>query len=162
MNKVVKWVGISIIGLGVIGAAMESAKSPEQKAAESAAREQEAAQAAEAEREKAKQEMDALPAVTASEIARAYSENTVAADQQFKGKKFKVTGTVDDISTDIMGDPYVTLRGGVNQFMEPQFSFDKSASDQLASLKKGAKVTLVCTGKGDVAKTAMSGDCMMM
>ena len=60
-----------------------------------------------------------------------------------------------------MGDPYVTLEGGVNQFMEPQFGFDKSASTQLASLYKGATITLVCTGKGDIAKTPMWGSCTL-
>ena len=102
-----------------------------------------------------------LLVVTATDIASAYNENTVAADQNFKGKKFKVSGTVTDINTDFMGNPYVTLQGGVNQFMEPQFGFDKSASAQLASLKKGSVVTLICTGKGDVAKTPMSGSCSL-
>jgi hypothetical protein len=96
---------------------------------------------------------------TATAIAQAYEENTVAADQRFKGKKFKITGTVADINTDFMGDPYVTLKGGVNQFMEPQFGFDKSSSAQLASLKKGATITLVCIGKGDIAKTPIWGSC---
>lgn len=115
-----------------------------------------------ANQELSKQEIDSLPDVTATTIATAYSENTVAADQQFKGKKFKVSGSVVDINTDIMGNPYITLRGGVNQFMEPQFSFDKSDADKLAKLKKGAKVTLICIGKGDVAKTPMSGSCTLL
>ena len=109
-----------------------------------------------------KQEIDALPNVTASAMASAYSDNTVAADQQFKDKKFKVTGTVADINTDIMGNPYITLRGGVNQFMEPQFAFDKSDAAKLANLKKGSKVSLICIGKGDVAKTPMSGSCALL
>lgn len=102
-----------------------------------------------------------LPVVTAFDIAKAYDENTVAADQRFKGKQFKVSGVVDEISTDIMGDPYITLKGGVNQFMEPQFKFDKSALDQLATLKKGKKVMLMCTGTGDIAKTPMNEDCSL-
>jgi tRNA_anti-like len=98
---------------------------------------------------------------TASDIAQAYEENSVAADQRFKGKRFRITGTVADISTDFMGDPYLTLKGGVNQFMEPHFGFEKSSSDALASLYKGATVTLVCTGKGDVAKTPMWDSCTL-
>lgn len=97
--------------------------------------------------------------VTANDISQAYSDNTVSADQRYKGKRFKVTGTVTEISTDFMGDPYVTLRGGVNQFMEPQFSFDKSNIDALTQMKKGMRVTLVCTGRGDIAKVPMSKDC---
>lgn len=74
----------------------------------------------------AKVEAPAEPlfAVSAQQLAQAYDRNTVAADQQFKGKRFKVTGVVDSINTDMFGNPYVTLRGGVNQFMEPQFELD--------------------------------------
>lgn len=104
--------------------------------------------------------MATLPTYTANDMARAYEENTVAADALFKGKKFKVTGTVASINTDFMGNPYITLRGGVNQFMEPQFGFDDSFAPHLSQWRKGAKVQLVCIGKGDVAKTPMSSECV--
>jgi len=151
MKKLLKWVGIVFAGLLVLGIVIDATESPEQRATEAAAM-------ANAEREA----MESLPLFTASEIARAYDANTVAADQQFKGKRFKVTPTVDNINTDFMGNPYLTLRGGVNQFMEPQFAFNENQSEQLASVKPGEKVTLVCVGRGDVAKTPMSGDCVMM
>ena len=162
MKKLLKWIGIAFVGLIVLGMIIEATKSPEQKAAETTAREQESAKQAEVKRAQEIQEMASIPAITASGIAVAYNENTVAADQQFKGKKFKVSGVIVDISTDFMGDPYVTLRGGVNQFMEPQFGFEKSDAAQLANLKKGSKVTLICIGKGDVAKTPMSGSCSLL
>lgn len=108
------------------------------------------------------QEIAALPTITASSIAQAYNENTVAADQAFKDKQFKVSGTVVDINTDIMGDPYITLRGGVNEFMEPHFGFEQSDAAQLAGLRKGSKVKLVCIGKGDIAKTPMSDSCKLL
>ena len=46
--------------------------------------------------------------------------------------------------------------------MEPHFGFAKSDIAQLATLKKGTKITLVCIGKGDVAKTPMSGSCSIV
>jgi len=98
---------------------------------------------------------------TAVDVARAYEENTVAADQQFKGRKYMITGTVADINTNFMGDPYVTLKGGVNMFMEPEFAFPKSASAQLAALSKGAQVSILCRGLGDVAKTPMWDSCSL-
>ena len=73
--------------------------------------------------------VEPLIEVSAQQLAQAYDRNTVAADQQFKGKRFKVTGVVDSINTDLFGDPYVTLRGGVNQFMQPQFELEKTYSD---------------------------------
>jgi hypothetical protein len=110
-----------------------------------------------AERQRA---IDDLPVVTSQALSAAYDENTVAADQRFKDKQFKVKGTVTEISTDIMGDPYITLKG-TNMFLEPQFKFDKDATEQLAQLKKGMSVELICTGRGDIAKTPMSDDCFM-
>ncbi len=89
----------------------------------------------------------------ARENAKSYEANTVAADQRFKGVRFKVTGRVVSISTDFMGAPYVLLEGGINQFMQPQFSFSKADAGMVAGLVKGDMVTF------DVAKTPMSGEC---
>ncbi len=97
--------------------------------------------------------------VTASQLAQAYDRNTVAADQQFKGKRFQVTGVVDSINTNFLGRPYLTLRDGVNQFMEPQFELDRSYESYAAKLQAGMRVSLVHTGSGDVAKTPMSKGC---
>ena len=170
--KVIKWIAIILVGgffaLLALGMIIESNKSPEENAADAAAREMEKSQEqarqadmAAREQESKKAEIAALPLVTSFDIARAYEANTVAADQQFKGKRFRVTGIVTDINTDFMGDPYITMPG-TDEFFQPQFSFDKSALNQLAALSKGTEVTLVCTGKGDVAKTPMSDDCQIV
>ena len=100
-----------------------------------------------------------LDTYTAAQIASAYSRNTVAADQTFKGKEFKVSGTIASINTDFLGKPYVTLKGGVNQFMEPQFKFRDGQESEIAKLQAGSKVSLVCTGRGDIAKIPMSDKC---
>lgn len=162
MKKLLKWVAFAFIGLMVVGFIIESNKTPDEKAADQARREQRATEEAQAKADQAKQEADSLPTVTASAMVKAYEANTVAADQQFKGKKFKVSGTVSDINTDIMGAPYLVLQSGGTPFNAPQFSFDKAASTQLAKVSKGSKVTLICTGKGDIAKTPMSGDCSLI
>ncbi|MDH1443212.1 OB-fold putative lipoprotein [Pseudomonas sp. GD03722] len=101
-----------------------------------------------------------LHEVSAQQLAQAYDRNTVAADQQFKGKRFKVTGTVDSINTDMFGNPYITLRGGVNQFMEPQFELKKSHANYAATLQRGMRISLICTGGGDIAKIPMSQNCV--
>lgn len=103
---------------------------------------------------------ESLQEYSAQQIAQAYDRNTVAADQQFKGKRFKVTGVVDSINTDLFGDPYVTLRGGVNQFMEPEFELDKAHANYAAGLQSGMRITMTCRGRGDVAKTPMSDECV--
>lgn len=104
--------------------------------------------------------VEPLMEVSVQQLALAYDRNTVAADQQFKGKYFKVTGVVDAINTDMFGNPYVTLRGGVNQFMEPQFELDHAHSDYAAGLSQGMRISLTCKGRGDVAKTPMSDECV--
>ncbi|MGY2186183.1 OB-fold protein [Pseudomonas sp. SDO5591_S426] len=101
-----------------------------------------------------------IKAYTASQVASSYEENTVAADMQFKGKRVQVSGRITDINTDFMGKPYLVL-AGTNQFMGPQFKFDKSDMSVMATLKKGATVKVICTGKGDVVKTPMFEDCEM-
>ncbi|ATR81715.1 hypothetical protein CS390_03710 [Pseudomonas sp. HLS-6] len=104
--------------------------------------------------------VEPLLEVSAQQLAQAYDRNTVAADQQFKGKRFKVTGVVESINTDLFGNPYVTLRGGVNQFMEPQFQLDDAHANYAAGLQSGMRISLICTGSGDVAKTPMSKGCV--
>lgn len=104
--------------------------------------------------------VEPLLEVSAQQLAQAYDRNTVAADQQFKGKTFKVTGVVDSINTDLFGNPYITLRGGVNQFMEPQFKLDDAHANFAAGLQSGMRISLICSGRGDVAKTPMSEDCV--
>lgn len=147
-TSVLTWLVTILIGLGVFSAIMSPSKSPDQKIAEK----QKIA-------ENQVKEETIIEMITAAELASAYNDNTVAADQKFKGKKFKVSGVVDSINTDIFGNQYITLRGGVNQFMEPQFKFEKSATTQLSNLKKGTSVVLVCEGNGDIAKTPMSKSC---
>ncbi|SDW30467.1 tRNA_anti-like [Pseudomonas syringae] len=107
-------------------------------------------------------QLASLSTFTAAQLASAYDRNTVAADQQFKGKAYKITGTVSSINTDFRGRPYITLQGGVNQFMEPQFSFEDAKDPAIAQLQKGNRITLACTGKGDIAKTPMSEDCQFV
>ncbi|MCX2813765.1 MULTISPECIES: hypothetical protein [unclassified Pseudomonas] len=97
---------------------------------------------------------------TVQQLVQAYDRNTVAADQQFKGQRFKVTGVVDSINTDLFGNPYLTLRCGVNQFMEPQFQLDETHANYAVGLQSGMRISLVCAGRGDGAKTPMTQDCV--
>lgn len=161
MGKVIKGIGITFGVIVVVGMIGNALKSPEEKAAEKAARENRSAQTRAATEAANAQALAALPTVTAREMARDYDANTVAADQKYKGKQFKVTGTVTDINTDIMGDPYVTM-GGTDDFSQPQFAFNKRSAGQLANVKKGEKLTLLCEGTGDVAKTPMSENCNIL
>jgi tRNA_anti-like len=161
MKTLLKWLATAFVGFIALGIVIDATKTPEQKAAEAAAKAQQQAQAAQQQQEHAQQELATLQTVNAHDIAKAYYDNTVAADQQFKNQKLKVFGSIDSISTDFSGDPVITLRGGINPFMEPMLKFDAAASGQIAKLKKGAKITVICTGGGDIGKTPMLNDCII-
>lgn len=96
----------------------------------------------------------------ASDLASAYDDNTVSANATFKGKRFIVTGVVEDISTDFMDRPYITMVSRRHRFSEPQFSMKRGYENYAGSLKKGQTISLECTGNGDVMKTAMNKDCV--
>lgn len=162
MKKVLKWIAAGFVGLVVLGMVIDGTRSPEEKAALAAKRAEEKTQQAQVAQQAAVKEAEAMPMVTASEIASAYDENTVAADLKFKDKKVKVTGTIDDINTDFTGDPVLILKAGSNPFQQPHFKFDQANLQQIADLKKGTKVSLICTGKGDIAKTPMLDHCSLI
>ena len=98
--------------------------------------------------------------VTPEQLANAYEENTVAADDQYKGKKLRITGTIAEIATGITDEPYLIMKGG-NQFMRTQLHFDKEHRASIAKLKKGQKIIALCNGAGDIAKTPMAKDCTL-
>lgn len=105
-----------------------------------------------------KAQAEPIKAYTSAQIAKAYDDNTVAADILYKGKQVQISGKITDVNTDVFGNPYVIL-AGTNQFMGPHFKFNKNQLSQIANLKKGAALTVVCTGAGDVVKTPMFEDC---
>jgi tRNA_anti-like len=164
MKKFFKVIGPIFLGLmclGLIAAFIAPKPTPEQAQANKQASDLAAAQKSADAQQKTAATLAAIPAFTSTELARAYEANSVAADAQFKGKDFKISGAVSDINTDFMGRPYITMSGG-NQFMQPQFQFSKSDMQQMAALKKGMKITILCTGRGDVAKIPMSDDCKIL
>ena len=65
---------------------------------------------------------------------------------KYKGKALLVSGTVDSISSDFMDKPVVQLSAKPFGFVQAS----DLPKDVAASLKKGQKVTLACTGNGEV------------
>lgn len=85
--------------------------------------------------------------ISAKDLFKEYDENAVAADLKFKGKTLTVTGTVEDIDTDIMDDIYVSLEGD-GYFGTVQCYISDSAINEVASLKKGSTVKIRGTCDG--------------
>jgi len=96
--------------------------------------------------------------VKASELMKAYSDNEVAADNRYKGRRFRVIGKIAGISKDFMDEVYLTLRAGQYSevFVYPQPAFGQV----LAAAKKGEMVGWVCTGDGMTMGSPVLRDCV--
>lgn len=92
--------------------------------------------------------------VTAVRMMDDYNENGVSADSKYKGKLIEVTGTVDDISKDILGDLYVTLLTDEMMF-DVQCYFKKEHTESLGALKKGQGVVIRGKGTGAMGNVTM-------
>lgn len=78
----------------------------------------------------------------ADELTKAYDDNEVAANRQYKGAKVRIIGVIDNIGEDIMGTPYVALKGH-KMFSYVQCMFSKEQGKRLSQLDKGQKVYIV-------------------
>ncbi|MFA6056648.1 MAG: hypothetical protein WC756_00510 [Taibaiella sp.] len=76
--------------------------------------------------------------ISASDLTATYEANEVAADDNFKGKTFYVSGIVTDIKKDILDDIYVILKGD-DMFRDVQCFFENK--EIAAQMQKGMKVT---------------------
>lgn len=92
----------------------------------------------------------AVPAIdiTAAKLYKAYDENELAADDNYKGKILRVSGKVGSIDQDMFNSLYVTLDTGDYNIFSVQCYFSDSERQKLTSLKKGGKATIVgrCEG----------------
>jgi hypothetical protein len=88
--------------------------------------------------------------VSSATLINEYEDNEVSADDRYKGKTLRVSGTVDNIAKDIMDSMYVTLKGDKEYgITSVQCYFADDQKSALSRLKKGQQVTIVgrCDGK---------------
>jgi len=103
-------------------------------------------QVAQTQNEPQRSELDYIE-ITPAKLFAAFEDNEAAANMKYKGKLIQVTGTINNIGTDILGDPYITFETdilkGVNCY------FTKSSMEEIAQVRKGQKVTVrgICDGK---------------
>ncbi len=100
--------------------------------------------------EKIRKESESLPQVTAIAFAQKYSDNQLAANKEFLGKRFKITGKIIKIE-DAKGYPFVHLYRNVDtgsdyDYAAPAIIFKKEYYDRVSLVKKRQKITAVCTG----------------
>lgn len=82
--------------------------------------------------------------VEATALIKAFEENELAADEQYKDKDLEVTGRVNKIDTDLFdGDKYVLRIGGGGEFEILTVNCYDIPQSQLSKLSTGQKVTVV-------------------
>jgi len=96
--------------------------------------------------------------ISARDLVSSYAANEVRADENFKGKRFFVTGKVTDIKKDLFGEIYVTLEGS-EMFREVQCYFDDSKT--ASKLNKGMRVTFHGECDGLIMNVLMK-DCKLV
>lgn len=88
--------------------------------------------------------------VSAEDLAKAFEDNEISANKQYKDKILEVTGTVQDIG-EVLGSTYISLDSGEEfSITHAQCFFkDEDQIDKVAELSKGDTVTLIgkCEGK---------------
>ncbi|HKX79601.1 MAG TPA: hypothetical protein VJM34_13870 [Novosphingobium sp.] len=94
-------------------------------------------------------------AVEAGTLHKAYAANEIAADQLYKGKPLKVSGTIADITSDVSDEPVLSLR--VSDFESVHAT--GLTKDVAATLAKGQSITVSCVGAGEVIGTPLLNDC---
>jgi hypothetical protein len=118
-------IGIGVISVGTCLATMGGSKSKTTAAEDSA---------------------QPATSVDAAALIKAYKENEVAADQQFKGKRLEVSGVIERVDSDFADEPVIAIGiGGFDNVLAHGLS-----KDVAAKLKKGERITLVCRGNGEV------------
>jgi hypothetical protein len=129
------------IGLGVIAvlvAARVCARDPAKPQAVAASMVTPAAEPVQAAPVPAAPEV--LPKVAAMTLVQAYKANEAAFDQDYKGKRFEVSGTVTRIKTDLSGDPQIWIGA--------QFSpvvLNGHSKEWAATVNIGDSITDKCT-----------------
>lgn len=75
-----------------------------------------------------------------------YEENSIAADEKYKGKTLKITASIDDIGKDILDKPYAETE--IDFLKNVRFYFKNTEESKLAQLNKGDTITVIGKCKG--------------
>lgn len=145
MKKLLKWIAIIIVVLFVIGLIFGTDETSTTGTSDTA---------------NATEVQEPTIDTTAENIFNAYEKNEVAADQEYKGRNIRVTGTIDSINSGI-GDGANVLLQTSNQFSSVTTSGDDNFTNAAATLSKGQQITMTCVGEGEVIGTPMLGDCVI-
>lgn len=93
--------------------------------------------------------------VTVEEILAAYDANGVAAEARFKDRWLRISGRIDDIGTDVLNTPYVTMKRP-NDLFGVQAMFQRNKDEALVgAFSKGQSLTLTCKHSGKLGSVIL-------
>ena len=98
--------------------------------------------------------------VTAQQLWAAYEQNEASAQQAYGGRPLRVSGIVDSVQLGISDEPFVTLKTG-NMFQSVHLTFANPSDPAITAMRKGNKVTAVCTDVSEVVGTPILKDCAL-
>ena len=81
------------------------------------------------------------PIIDATTLVDSYQNNELAADNTYKGRRFRIQGTIDTIGKDILDNPYVTLKND-DGFRSVQCFLARGSVSRAGHLSKGDSVTV--------------------
>ena len=95
--------------------------------------------------------------ISAVDLWDEYCKNEVSADDAYKGKYLKLTGTIEDISADMLtDDPCIVLSSGdsLGLYGIQCFFTDEESRDAIGQLEDGQEITIIgkCTGRNIVVQ----------
>jgi len=150
---------MGIFAFMVIVGLLAPEPTPEQLAEREAKRAAEEAEEAAERQAEAQAKIDGAYKITSRELAAAYENNEVRAQQVLGDRDPLVTGRITAITLDFSDDPVVQMQG-TNQFLDVQADLnDKSAA---AALNKGQTITLLCSEVTEGISAPMLSDCELI
>jgi hypothetical protein len=92
-------------------------------------------------------------------LYKQYDANPIAADAKYRYKTMTIAGVISDIDRDILGNPYIILRGDEYGFQGVQCTFSTEHEEVIATLKKGQTIAIIGEIKGTFLINIMVDDC---
>jgi hypothetical protein len=100
--------------------------------------------------------------VFAPQLIEDYASNEVAADGKYKNQLLEISGTVQSVSEDPLGNPYVMVSASIQTPNGVQGDFSQDQDGELSSLNPGQYITIECMGRGDVLGTVTATNCSIV
>lgn len=88
--------------------------------------------------------------VALADLIADFDRNQVAAERKWNDRAVQVGGTIENISEDVIGNPFLTFRSPTTQFLATSVKCSLVDEDQAMNLVNGQKVEVVGVVDGQV------------